>query len=277
MANRCKNTITVIGMKDAPESFAKALSKVMFGIDLDDMNPKMWGEDESVNGKTWYTILTDEYRREGVAVARYGILYPEEPYHRLGVIAPRYYVETKSDPPFDELRSASQVFPELTFHVAWGVLQDGPVGQIVVKDNQILEKIQREGSWYLFDWSILYPTVSLLRAHLPHTLAQLGTLRVEDTLDVLTELRRILDDHRFIKSPCHAHRDPQKLEQTRNKLGGLLEQVKDAAKELTFTGVFINDPSCQTIYDRKEQVPEGPVGNYQRRADEALAAKAEQK
>ncbi len=40
MANICKSTLTIIGLTEAPEKFAKAASKIMFGIDLDDMDRK---------------------------------------------------------------------------------------------------------------------------------------------------------------------------------------------------------------------------------------------
>src|ERR1035438_9187392 len=103
MANRCKNTITIIGIrKEEPAVFVKALSKVMFQIDLDNMDPKKWGEDPSIDGKGWYRSLVNEYLQEGAYAARYCILYPEKPYDRLGVTAPCYYVETKSKPPVDE-------------------------------------------------------------------------------------------------------------------------------------------------------------------------------
>jgi len=245
MANRCKNTITIIGLQEAPESFVKPLSKAMFEIDLDAMDPAMWGEDSRIDGKSWYGALVDEYRQEGAYAAKYGVLYPKEPYERLGVTAPRFYVETKWRPPVDEILSASKAFPELTIHIAWWVLQDGPTGELVVRNGKLLESIKRMGSWYLFDWHVIYPTVSLLPAHLPYTLAQYGALRVEDGIDTIRELRRILDENRFTGSPCQAHRDQEKVEQTRQVLNGLLDHFQNAAKKLTFDGVFINNATLQ--------------------------------
>jgi hypothetical protein len=49
MANVCKTKITVVGLKKAPETFVKALSNALFGIDLDSLEPKQWGEDSSVD------------------------------------------------------------------------------------------------------------------------------------------------------------------------------------------------------------------------------------
>jgi hypothetical protein len=39
MANVCETTITVVGLNDPAEIFVKALSKSMFGVDLDNLNP----------------------------------------------------------------------------------------------------------------------------------------------------------------------------------------------------------------------------------------------
>jgi hypothetical protein len=103
MANVCETKITVIGLKEPPESFVKAFSKAMFGIDLDNLEPKKWGEDESTDGKTWYARLVNEYRQQRYA-ARYSILYPHEPYETIGATAPRFYVETKWAPPVKERR-----------------------------------------------------------------------------------------------------------------------------------------------------------------------------
>jgi len=88
MANVCESTITVIGLKESPESFAKVLSKATFSIDLDNLEPKDWGEEENVDGKSWYGTLVDDYRRQ--RTTRYCILYPKEPYEKLGVTVPRF-------------------------------------------------------------------------------------------------------------------------------------------------------------------------------------------
>lgn len=261
MANICKNEITMIGLKEPPELFVNPLSKAMFGIDLDNMDPKRWGEDPNTDGKTWYRTLLDEFQREGVYAARYDILYPNTPYDRLGINAPRYYLETKYKPPVDAISNASKTFPEMAFHVDWWLLQDGPSGEFVVKNGKIVELLERRASGYLFDWHVLYPTVTLLHAHLPYTLAQRGALRVEDAINTIRELRRILEDSKFTGSPCQAYRDQEKVEQTRQMLDGLLEQMQSAAKQLTFEGVFINDPRCRTLYDHEEKSPGGPVGD----------------
>lgn len=276
MANICETTIAVVGLKEAPETFIKAFAKAMFAIDLDNLEPKEWGEDNSVDGKTWYDSLANEYRQCRYAV-RYRILYPCEPYNRLGVAAPRFYCTTKWEPPVKEIREASKAFPGLTFHSEWWVEQDGPSGQLVIRNGEDIDAICRPASGYLFDHALLYPTVSLLPAHLPYTLAQRAALRLEDTIDTVREFRRILDERSFTSSPCQAYRDQEKVKQTRQALDGLLEQMQTAAKQLTFEGVFINDSRCRTFYDHDKESPGAPVGDYERRADEAQTAEAEPK
>jgi hypothetical protein len=237
MANVCETTITVIGLKEAPESFAKALSKATFGIDLDNLEPKHWGEKDSVDGKTWYGTLVDDYRRQ--RAARYCILYPKEPYEKLGVTVPRFYVETKWGTPVKQLREASKTFPDLTFHVDWWIEPDGPSGEIVIRNGDYIDDILRPASWYLFDEPVLYPRISLLLAHLPYTLAERAALRLEDTIHVIDGLSQILDDDRFRNSPFTEYRDAEKTEKHRAELAALRTSIVERAKELDFQGVFL--------------------------------------
>jgi hypothetical protein len=238
MANVCETTITVVGLNDAAEIFVKALSKAMFGVDLDNLNPKQWGENENVDGKGWYSKLVDEYRQQHWS-ARYRILYPREPYNKLGVTAPRFYVETKWGPPVKEIREASKTFPELTFHLDWWIEQDGPTGELVIRNGDDIDEIVRPASWYLFDHIILYPTINLLPAHLPYTLAQRAALRIQDAIDCIEGLRKILNDGRFRESPYEIERDPAAVGRTKKTLDELLLQMKNSAELLTFEGVFL--------------------------------------
>lgn len=238
MANVCESKITVIGLTQPAEIFVKALSKAMFGIDLNTLQPKQWGEGENIDGSTWYASLVSEYRQQPSA-ARYCILYPQKPYERLGVTAPRFYVETKNAPPVKEIRDASKSFADLTFHLDWWLEQDGPSGELVIRNGDGIDELFRPASWYLFDAAVLYPTVSLLPAHLPYTLAQRGALRVLDAIQTIDGLDRILRDRRFIDSPYSNERDPAALDRTKGALKDLLDQMKDSAERLTFEGVFL--------------------------------------
>ena len=144
MANICKNTITVIGLQEAPETFINRLSKEMLGIDLDNPQLEWWGDENSgIDPTTWYRTMAEEYRNEGCYAARYGILYPYEPYDRT---APRFYVETKWRTPIDELLKASKAFPLLTFHMEWLLLQDGPSSTFVIKNGEIMEGVVRDNA-----------------------------------------------------------------------------------------------------------------------------------
>jgi hypothetical protein len=88
----------------------------------------------------------------------------------------------------------------------------------------------------------LYPTISLLPAHLPYTLAQRGALRVEDAIQVIEDLRGILDDDRFKNSPHTPFsecRDREKTEKLQAGLAALHESMVDQAKQPDFTDVFL--------------------------------------
>jgi hypothetical protein len=246
MANVCETKITVIGLKEPPETFVKALSKAMFGIDLDNLEPKRWGEVESSDGKTWYATLVSEYRQQPYA-ARYCILYPHDPYERLGATAPRFYVETKWGPPVEKLREASKAFPGLAFHLDWWIEQDGPSGELVIRNGGDIDEICRPASWYLFDHPLLYPTISLLPAHMPYTLAQRAALRLDDAIQTIESLRRILDDDRFKNSHFSECRDRQKTENLQAGLEALHDSLVDQAKRLDFKGVFLEERDLTKI------------------------------
>jgi hypothetical protein len=249
MANVCETTITVVGLNDAAEIFVKALSKAMFGVDLDNLNPKQWGEDENVDGKGWYSKLVDDYRQQRSS-ARYCVLYPHEPYNKLGVTAPRFYVETKWGPPVKEIREASKSFPELTFHLGWWVEPDGPSGELVIRNGNDIDELCRPASWYLFDYTILYPSISLLPAHLPYTLAQRASLRVDDAIQTIEGLRRILADDRFKNSHFSECRDWEKTENLQAGLDDLHDSMVDQAKRLDFNDVLLEEQDLTKIYPR---------------------------
>jgi hypothetical protein len=246
MANTCENKIAVVGLKEDPEMFANDLSKAMFQIDLHNLDPKQWGGGPKVDGKTWYASLVDQYREKGSYPFTYCILYPHKPYSRLGVTVPRYRVDTKWDPPQDELKEASKVFPDPIFHMSSWVEQDGPTIETVIRNGEVIDEICRPASWYLFDHALLYPRIGLLDAHLPYTLAQRGKLRIEDAIRTIEGLRRILDDARFTASPYQVDRDEARVRQTRKTLDELLQQMKSSAEHLTFDRVFIDEaPSAE--------------------------------
>jgi hypothetical protein len=245
MANTCENVIAVIGLQEASEVFIRKFSIAAFGIDLDNLSPGDWGENATIDGTTWYGSLVEEYRRKGAT--NYYILYPSEPYTRMGTTTPCYYVETKWSTPIDELRKASQAFPSLTFHVAWWVGQDGPSGEYVVCNGEMLENIERRRSWYLFD-PITHPIVSLLSAHLPLSLTQHAAARLEDAIDLVRGLKAVLDGERFLHSPYTPFsdvRDQVKTANVRAGLTSLLDSMATQVKQIDFSGVLLEEEELQ--------------------------------
>jgi hypothetical protein len=73
------------------------------------------------------------------------------------------------------------------------------------------------------------------------TLAQHGALRVQDAIETIERLRDILDDPRFIDSPFHEYRDLRKLWLTKRTLDDLLAHMRQAAMDLSFDGVFLEE------------------------------------
>jgi len=78
-----------------------------------------------------------------------------------------------------------------------------------------------------------------LTAHLPYTLAQRASLRVQDAIDCVDGLRQILNDSRFTESPYEIERDPAAVGQARKTLDELLQQMRSSAERLKFEGVFL--------------------------------------
>jgi hypothetical protein len=252
MANHCKNTITLIGLQETPETFVNTLSKEMFGIDLNNPKLEWWGDQNSgVDPQNWYRMPAEEYRNEGCYAARLGVLYIEKPFERLGVTAPRFYVETKWGAPLDELLKTSKVFPELTFHIEWLLLQDGPSGEYVIRNGVIRESVVRRKSWYLFD-GLRNPILSLLPAQMPYTLAQRAAWRFEDAVQTLEGICRVLDDQRFTDSPYQSLRNPSRVAKTRKALDAAIEQMEDTARLLDFDGVFLDASQSMEEFARLE-------------------------
>jgi hypothetical protein len=86
------------------------------------------------------------------------------------------------------------------------------------------------------------------------TLAQHGASRVQDAIETIEQLRAILDDPRFIDSPFHEYRHGRKLSATKRSLDDLLAHMQQAAKELSFDGVFLEDTeAAATAAGRESQ------------------------
>jgi hypothetical protein len=233
MANICVSKIAVIGLKEPPEEFIKKLSKLMFDIDLDDIDTAKWGHPE-MDGKTWYRkIAHDKY-------PPLCILVPGVPFVAAGVAVPRFKVETKWKPPYEQLLKASVALPDLTFSLGFWIDQDGPTGEIIIRAGKEIEHDVTPESWYLFD-QIKYPRLSLLLRYIPMTLAQRGQAAIETARDFVEHVHGVLHDRRFIESPYDEYRDRKAVRETTKVIEALLAHCETAAKTLSFKGVFVSD------------------------------------
>jgi hypothetical protein len=123
---------------------------------------------------------------------------------------------------------------------------------MVIRNGETLEEFRRHGSWYLFDWDILFPAVTLLRAHMGLTLAQHGASRVQDAIEIIERLRAIIENPRFIDSPFHEYRSDRRLSETRRTLDDRLSYMREAAKVLTFNGVFLEEAEAAAEMSARE-------------------------
>ncbi len=260
MAIACESIISVVGLKEPPETFVKALSKSMFGIDLDDMEVENWGCERGDDGKFYdITLRVDHRTRTTTSVRkeadpktwyaellndreiRLCVLYPREPFVKCGVSVPRFYVLTKWPPPYEQMKNASEAFPDLLFHVRWFIEQDGPSGEFVLKGGKRLEETVSGASWYLLFDNLNYPSMSLLPKYMPLTLAQRGAAAVDDAIELVKRLHCVIHSPRFAESRYQPFRDQRKFEETREALDTLLAYMQIAANSLTFEGVFLPD------------------------------------
>lgn len=200
---------------------------------------------QEVNSETWYKeILAQKY-------PPLCVLIPHIPFVRSGVEVPRFYVDTKWRRAYAEVKKASTAFSDLLFHVHYWIEQDGPTGEFVLRDGELLRETESGESRYLFD-DVKYPTVNLLPAYMGLTLAQNGASRVQDAIEAIDQLRAILNNPRFVDSPFHEYRDGRKLSVTRRTLDDLLTGMRQAAKDLTFDGVFLEEAEAAAIAAARE-------------------------
>jgi hypothetical protein len=242
-----KSKITVIGLDTPPDLFLKALSMKMFDVDIDNLEPNRWGFDPGI---TSYRSLVEEFQKQGNA--KFGVLYSEQAFELLGFTAPRFYVETKYEAPIDELRRASNKFPELTFHLKWRGVPEGPSGEIVIRCGACINELFSPIGQGLFD-EVLYPSIGLLPAHLPYTLAQRASLRLEHAIEIVESLVDILDDHRFRHSesrPFSDCRDSQKTSRVRADLKAIYRSLVTSAHQINFERVFLEEEHLSAAIPR---------------------------
>ena len=187
---------------------------------------------------TWYQELVKKFDLRRGSYGKLCVLYMLEPFVKCGVSAPRFYVETKSETPYDQLKKASKAFPDLLFHAEWWIEPDGPTGEYVLRGGRLREDTRSGASWYLFD-KIEFPSMSLLPKYMDLTLAQRGAAAVDDAIELIKRLHFVVHHPGFTDSRYSPFRDQEKTEQTQATLDALLAHMEEAAKTLTFEGVLL--------------------------------------
>jgi len=86
--------------------------------------------------------------------------------------------------------------------------------------------------------------MSLLPKYMTLTLAQRGAAAVDDATELIKGLQYIIHHPAFVESRYSPWRDQSKTEQTRETLDALLAHMEEAAKSLTFDGVFLPHMDC---------------------------------
>jgi hypothetical protein len=222
MANISTNTLTVLGLKD-PETFSEAFSKAMISAYRDKVREHPDKDKISSDAD----------------VDNLWILYPDDDISEGGsqevdLNAPRFMFEANWPPPIEELTVVSELFPELTFCMNWAKYIDGeewPRGAIVVKDGQQVEYCKRQGNNYdMFD-DFCFPFVPLLRDNLPCTLAQRAYLRLDDAIEVVRKVQRVLPD-------SSSGPNQQKTAEMRARVDALLDSMQSQIDKLDFDGVL---------------------------------------
>lgn len=200
---------------------------------------------EEVSAETCYQKLIARHKQERWYYMPLPVL--NKPFKLVDVEVPRFVVESRWKPPFDEIKKASIAFPDLVFHASHFLEQDGPTGEFVMYRGKVLEDIESSASWYLFD-EIKYPSMSLLPKYISLTLAQRGAAAVYDAIERIKMLHHIIHAPVFVESRYSRFRDQRKTEQTRETLDALLAHMEESGKLLTFDGVFLPDMTNSETY-----------------------------
>jgi hypothetical protein len=162
MANICDSCISVIGLKESPETFAKSLV--------------------------------------GLADWRFRDLKPEKGFVG-GVEICRFAVAEKFVP-FAQVSMASENFPELLFHVSWSDEHGLGSGEFVFQNGHLLERRTNGPgiSPYEFDDLKYFP--SLLRKYMSLSFAQRGLATVEEALERIRAVHSTLHSRYRDHSGC---------------------------------------------------------------------------
>jgi hypothetical protein len=132
-------------------------------------------------------------------------------------------------------------------------------GQAVIQNGYFYEFIERFGYSGLFD-EIKYPMVDLFERYVQRlTLAQSAENRLQDAIEIVRGLIRIMDDERFTHSPSTPYsdvRDQEQTEKARAGLATLLDSMVTQVRQLHFKGVLLEEAELRERMDRNAQATE---------------------
>lgn len=205
MANDCSNKLIVVGFQGTPAEFTKALELAMYGEEVDE------GE--------------------------YYAVYPVEDHPE------QFLFKAKWEPPVKALLTLSKSYPASTFLLDYLCWESCFRGKIVMRNGAVIERVHRvgyNGPSYL--WSdITHPLINLFSPYLKHTLAERATLRLQDAIRIISDLKETLEDERFTNSHYRAFGNSDAVPKTVSGLKTMLDSMIAQAEQISFDGVLLEN------------------------------------
>ena len=219
MANYCNNRLIVVGLKEKPEDFATALEIEIHGRPV-----------------------------------------PREPDNLfVQVTKDAFEYTTKWEPKIRALVGLSKRREDYVFLFSYRYEEEERTGQAVIQNGYFYEFIERSGYSGLFD-DIKYPMVDLFERYVQRlTLAQSAENRLQDAIEIVRGLIRIMDDERFTDSPSTPYsdvRDQEQTEKARAGLATLLDSMATQVRQVDFRGVLLEEEELREGMDRNAQATE---------------------
>lgn len=167
----------------------------------------------------------------------------------------------------DEVKKASQRYPSLIFHISSGRVDPDPYlfFEDIVQNGEVYEKLMRQTDGQLCLNSVLYPHISLWRAHLGLSEPEVMQEHIRQAAHIIEDITHILDTFKQLAEAAAndtlevdafprvlgVGRDWGKFNKTLATLNQLHGQITRVAEENDFKGVIIpyNELPWVTPYD----------------------------
>jgi len=88
--------------------------------------------------------------------------------------------------------------------------------------------------------------VDLCAAYLHSTLASKASKRLSDAIEIVANLKEMLEDPRFADSRYRAQSDDNRVKAAHAGLTAMLKAMEEHAKRISFEGVLVEEPAKQT-------------------------------